>query len=299
MEEAPREADQFDESIPEERLDLTGLTVVTIDPADARDFDDAISLEPLDQGGWRLGVHIADVAHFVRPRRQLTTRPAARNAASTCRPRAAHAAGGDLEQPGESSAGQGPLYPQRLLEFNAEGLRVDRVPRGGHPQQQAAELRAGRRVPGRPGRLGPASWGRKFTPALLGHMHALAMLLRKRRFPAGALELDMPEIKVDLDATGRVVGATRQANTESHQIIEEFMLAANEAVAQTLRDKGVPFLRRIHQSQDRQDQGPGQFVSEWVCGRAICGAASPCRSCWTSWWAGPSSGRCTSPCCGR
>src|SRR3989304_5765285 len=67
LEEARLEADRFDESIPVGRLDLSGETVVTIDPEDARDSDDAISLTKLDNGHWRLGVHIADVTHFVRP----------------------------------------------------------------------------------------------------------------------------------------------------------------------------------------------------------------------------------------
>ena len=78
LDEARQQAAQFDESIPPERLDLTALTIVTIDPADARDFDDAISLEPLDGGHWRLGVHIADVAHFVRPRGALDREARAR-----------------------------------------------------------------------------------------------------------------------------------------------------------------------------------------------------------------------------
>ena len=73
---------------------------------------------------------------------------------------------------------------------------------------------------------------------LLGRMHELAMILRERRFDRGALELTMPEVKIDLDKDGRVTGAHLAKNTESHQIIEEFMLAANEAVAETLDDAG-------------------------------------------------------------
>ena len=70
LDEARQEAARFDESL-EGRLDLSGETVVTINPVDARDFDDAISLERLDNGHWRLGVHIANVSHFVRPRTAL------------------------------------------------------------------------------------------------------------------------------------------------------------------------------------------------------------------------------------
>ena len=83
---------------------------------------------------------------------------------------------------------------------------------------------------------------------LLGRMHELAMLLRRRRIRHGSLVLSMPEVKIDLDTDGRVAGAHVVEDTESHQVIEEFMLAANEAVAELLRDKGLPFLRRIHES---------------------------------------------------
>ncbi|RMG03361.1 MAG: RNB domain-containing ribonuclease, partial [Planctomycetota bacterium] len=71
LEDARRQAEAFDESIPPDRLDLTGQTIITIDPVDARDFDDAISLEQDENGFWRLGVHIADVAHFVKPNSPL------------------------------------------------------------------------------------------------------------------------------------------------------------------------------------------------------------------------------------
>src|SRR5207245_7342346 len=70
LEDARQQADAFDESIGN-RLDLTGATTITIDPVDARDFDDAVSLTRLDNGHWQLGVHIADVAHFVRTRSPL------------------------------------------------------------------------------------------------------------------------------------------------------------------------------------------------------------------------------------
>jgi len=77
-------------------------------------------------------------------------------------------------------------------------------------------------------------------------MYELAMTLRKRRLKAGSIELTLPEVKIDLDKGGKVTGAHLVVNTESHQVIEEFMLAANEAVARILSAKGVPFLRRVH-----------------------------------------------------
>ena len=81
---------------------------------------------------------------------------------------------------------------------------------------------------------------------LLDRMHMLGMMLRKRRMDNGSLEIGLPEVKIDLDKNGRVSGAHRVSNTESHQIIEEFMLAANQAVATKLNDCELKFLRRIH-----------------------------------------------------
>jgi ribonuclease R len=112
----------------------------------------------------------------------------------------------------------------------------------------------------------PASVFRDLTPevdALLTRMHELAMIFRARRFQRGALELSMPEMKIDLDADGRVIGAHLEKNTESHQIIEEFMLTANEAVADKLEAAGLLFLRRVHGSPDpRKMRVLTEFVRE-------------------------------------
>jgi len=94
-------------------------------------------------------------------------------------------------------------------------------------------------------------------------MHELAMILRDRRLAAGAIELSLPEVKIDLDKKGHVTGAHVVEHTESHQIIEEFMLAANEAVAELLRDREIPFLRRIHEPPNaRKTHALTEFVRE-------------------------------------
>jgi len=115
----------------------------------------------------------------------------------------------------------------------------------------------------------PAAKGSVFsnlTPevdALLHRMFTLAMALRERRFRRGALELHMPELEIDLDKNGHVTGAHLAENTESHQIIEEFMLAANEAVAEKLRDADLYFLRRVHGAPDpRKLKSLTAFVGE-------------------------------------
>ena len=81
---------------------------------------------------------------------------------------------------------------------------------------------------------------------MLGEMLELAMILRRRRFARGALELNLPEVEIELGEQGEVIGAHLAVNDESHQVIEEFMLAANEAVASYLTEHHVGFLRRVH-----------------------------------------------------
>jgi ribonuclease R len=261
--DARAEAERFDASIPEERLDLTAETVITIDPVDARDFDDAISLVRLENGHWRLGVHIADVSHFVRPRTALD-REAHERGTSTYLPDRV------LPMlPEVISNSLASLQPDRvrycktaLIEFTHEGARVAVDLHSSAIQskrrftyEEVDEFLADRQA-----------WRHQLSAevhALLERMHELSMILRARRFQRGALELSMQEVKVDLDRHGRVVGAHRVENTESHQIIEEFMLAANEAVAETLAAAEYHFLRRVHAAPDpRKLQALTEFIAE-------------------------------------
>ena len=249
--EAREQADAFDESL-DGREDFTGETIITIDPVDARDFDDAISLEQLDNGHWRLGVHIADVSHFIHPNTALD-REALERATSVYLPDRVLPMLPELISNGLASLQPGKVRYTKsaVMEFTAEGLRVA-------TDLHSAAICSSKRLTYEQvdGFLQDReTWRRKLgvkVADLLGRMHTLAMILRKRRLANGALELSMPEVKVELDKQGRVAGAHVVENTESHQIIEEFMLAANEAVAETLRDRGLHFLRRVHQSPSPQ-----------------------------------------------
>jgi len=262
-EAASAEADKFDESIPPGRRDMTGEVVVTIDPIDARDFDDAISLVRLENGHWLLGVHIADVSHFVRPGTALD-REAHKRATSVYLPDRV------LPMlPEVISNGLASLQPNRvrytktaMIEFTADGARVA-------VDLHSAAIRSRHRFTYEEIDEyldNPHPWKAKLTPEvfdLVGRMHELAMMLRARRFKRGSLELSLDEVKVDLDKHGRVIGAHKVQNTESHQIIEEFMLAANEAVADTLADADLHFLRRVHHSPDpRRLKALTDFVKE-------------------------------------
>jgi ribonuclease R len=263
LDDSRKQAERFDEAVAGQRVDLTRETVITIDPVDARDFDDAISLERIENGHWRLGVHIADVSHFVRAKSPLD-REALNRGTSVYLPDRVLPMLPEIISNNLAS-----LQPHKVrytktafIEFTPEGARVA-------VDVHTAAIKSRRRftyeevdqyLADREG------WRSKLghdVHDLLGRMHELAMILRVRRFGRGALELTMKEVKVDLDKEGRVSGAHVVENTESHQIIEEFMLAANEAVAELLRENGFLFLRRVHSDPDpRKLEALNAFVAE-------------------------------------
>ncbi|MCR4415277.1 MAG: ribonuclease R [Thermoguttaceae bacterium] len=263
LDEARRQAEAFDETIPPGRLDLTGLTTITIDPADARDFDDAVSLEREEDGRWRLGVHIADVAHFVRPNSALDREARHRGTSVYLPDRVLPML------PEAISNALASLQPNKVrytktvfIEFDADGLPI-------HAEVHRSAIRSRKRLTYEQVDAfleDPDAWRRKLGATvcdLLGRMRDLARILRRRRIARGALEMSIPEVKVDLDRQGRVTGAHVVAQTESYQIIEEFMLAANETVAGLLCDRGFDFLRRIHRPPaPRKLKALAEFVAE-------------------------------------
>jgi len=245
-EEARQAAETFSEDDLEHREDFTGTLIITVDPATARDFDDAIALSRDEKTGhYELQVHIADVGHFAPPGGPLE-REARNRATSVYLPQRVI-----------------PMFPE-LISNHLASLQQDRVRYvksvviGYTPEGQITGVRFAN---------GAIRNRRRFTyeevlatlemkpeaPTLtpeirdlLFRMKDLALILRDRRRKRGSLELEMPEAELDYDNEGRVCGAHFASNDISHQIIEEFMLQANEAVARHLHDLGIPFLRRIH-----------------------------------------------------
>jgi ribonuclease R len=251
LDEAREQAEQFDETRLEDRLDLTRETIVTIDPVDARDFDDAISLTQSKEGGWRLGVHIADVSHFV-PAKSALDEEARIRGTSVYLPDRVLPMLPEVISNGLASLQQGKVrYTESVfIEFDADGMPID-----------VEFARSAIRVAWRfayeevlPIVEGTRSEETRDVPKtvreLLTRMHDLAMLLRRRRLAHGALDLSLREVKLVLDESGAVTGAREVRHDESHQIIEEFMLAANIAVAQALDDRGIAFIRRGHGEPD-------------------------------------------------
>lgn len=246
LDEAREQARLFSETDIGDRLDLRDVLTVTIDPATARDFDDAISLSRDDRGYWSLGVHIADVAYFVRPSTELDRSARHRGTSVYLPDRVIPMLPEVLSNSLASLQAHRTRYTMSaLLEFNEDGIltsrrfarsaiRVDR--RFTYEQAMAVMCHPERAHEGVP--LDVAQ--------MLGAMLELAMILRRRRFARGALELALPEVEIELDEQGGVKGARLSVNDESHQVIEEFMLAANEAVASFLTEHHAGFLRRVH-----------------------------------------------------
>ena len=247
LEDAREQAESFDEKIHEGRVDFTQTTVITIDPKTARDFDDAISLEQIENGHWKLGVHIADVSHFVRPRSPLDDEAYARGTSvylpDKVIPMLPETISNNLAslQPGRVR-----YTTTAVIEFSADGVPIDtELCRGAIKSahrfnyEEIDEYLEDDRP-----------WKEKLKPGvfqLVRDMHTLGMILRRRRMDRGAFDLIIPDVKIDFDDDGKVTGAHTVDNTESHQIIEEFMLAANEAVARRLADEELAFPRRIHE----------------------------------------------------
>jgi ribonuclease R len=277
LDEARRQAEAFDETDLSGREDFTQDLVITIDPVDARDFDDAVGLAyDSHRRHWTLTVHIADVAHFAPPGSRLD-REARHRGTSVYLPQKVLPMFPEIVSNGLASLQQGKVrfVKTAVMEFTATGQRVHaRFANGAikvrrrFTYEQVSEFFRDADAGGAPTGGTPGGEGRKKPPkaraaarelpavvepeiaTLLLRMREFALVLRQRRFKRGALELNLPETELDLDAEGRVTGAHLVSHDISHQIIEEFMLAANEAVAEHLSMTGVPFLRRVHPAPD-------------------------------------------------
>lgn len=243
-----REAEQIPETVEqplsEGREDLRDRFIVTIDPDDARDFDDAINVERLNGGGWHLGVHIADVAAYVRPGSELDREAAKR--------------GNSVYLPDRVI----PMLPERLsngvcsLKPNVDRLAHSvfiQFGKDGRPKSARfarTVIRSARRLTYREAYAILQSPPNDQLSERLHVAWELASFLRRKRFEAGSLDLDFPEVKVRLDPDGIPILLERIENDESHQLIEEFMLAANEAVARELKNRLIPAVYRVHEKPE-------------------------------------------------
>jgi len=243
-----QEARSFGASIPPRdlvgRLDCRRHPVITVDPDDAKDFDDAICLEPAGQNQWRLWVHIADVSHYVKPGTALDVEARERGNSTylvdRVIPMLPEALSNELcsLKPGVDRLTKCVeflvAHDGRVLDTQFHSAVIHSQRRLAYPEALAIL----QRPPADP------------IERMLHQAHDLAQRIRRTRFKAGALALDFPEMKIRLDAQGRVARIEKVVNDVSHQLIEEFMLLANEAVAGRLMALHRPAVYRVHEAPD-------------------------------------------------
>ncbi|TDH29174.1 ribonuclease R [Segetibacter sp. 3557_3] len=254
LEEAERLPDIIGEDEISKRKDFRDVLTFTIDPVDARDFDDALSIKKLTDDLYEIGVHIADVSHFVVPETELD-KEGYHRATSVYLPDRVN-----------------PMLPERIsnelcslrphedkltfsavFEMNTKG-EISRqwlgrtVIHSNHrftyeDVQQIIETKQGPHE----------------NDVLL--LNTIAQTLRSERFRKGAINFSSTEVRFKLDEKGKPVGIVVKESKESHQLIEEFMLLANKAVAETVskvkvRQKDIPFSYRVHDRPDEQKLAP-------------------------------------------
>ena len=246
LEEAERISEQISPEMLAEREDLRSQFILTIDPDDARDFDDAVHVEELPSGAWRLGVHIADVSAYVPPGGALD-REAQRRGNSVYLPDRVIPM-----LPERLSNGVCSLNPQVDRLTHSVFIQFDKNGRMRGARFARAVIRSAKRLTYKEAYAILTDPPRDQLGDRLHTAWKLAALLRRKRFEHGALDLDMPEVKVVVDRKGHPVRFERVENDESHQLIEEFMLAANEAVARELKNRGSPAIYRVHENPDAE-----------------------------------------------
>lgn len=243
------------------RVDLREMVVFTIDPADAKDFDDAVSIQCHQDSGWTVGIHIADVSHYVRDDTRLDAEAWERGTSVYLVDRVIPM----LPEALSNSACS--LWPdeERLafscfVRLDAEGhtqgadftdtVIRSRVRLNYEQAQQIIDA----------GEDADAVAGPEVTAALC-EMARVAQLLTRKRRERGSIDFDLPEPIVELDEEGFPVAVHERLRLASHRMIEEFMILANEAVAQYAGNLGLPFIYRVHEEPDpKQMEEFRQFI---------------------------------------
>ena len=245
-------ADKIDAGItPEEiarREDFRSVTTFTIDPKDAKDFDDALSIRRLGNGNWEVGVHIADVTHYVTPGSVIDKEAQSRATSVYLVDRVVpmlpeHLCNGICSlRPNEEKLAFSCIFE---LDNNAEVLNA-RIAR--------TVIESDRRFAYEEAQEIIETGSGDLAPEILT-LDRLAKLLRARRFENGSVDFDREEVKFDIDETGHPVGVFFKVSKDANKLIEEFMLLANRSVAQAIgkpagRRKAKAFVYRVHDMPD-------------------------------------------------
>ena len=270
-----------------ERRDFSGVLTFTIDPADAKDFDDALSFRTLENGNYEVGVHIADVTHYVHPGSVVDEEAKTRSTSVYLVDRTVPMLPEKLSnklcslRPGEPKLTFSAVFEitplgriasqwfgrtiitsdyrfayetaQQIIDAGQKAMKMEL--RGGTDGKAAA---GDADVPDRDGSaMGEGITSGMIIPdelkAAVLTLNNLALKLRKKRFAAGAISFERPEMKVEVDEKGRPVRVYQKVSKEANWLIEEFMLLANRSVAEYVARQKKTFVYRVH-DEPNQDK---------------------------------------------
>jgi ribonuclease R len=252
--EIDREAEKLSQRIPEleyrTRVDFRDKTCFTIDPWDAKDHDDAVSLEKLENGNCFLGVHIADVSYYVKENSRLDKEAFSRGNSIYLADRVIPMLPEKLSnqicslRPKEEK-----LTYSCLMEIDPKGMAIKYRIAKSLIQSRAKlnydEVQAFFDT-------GKSNKNLSGLEQTLKEMLKLSQILHQKRISKGSLDFDLPEAKILMGKDGRVLDIFKQERLESHRLIEEFMLLANQCVAKYASSLRVPFLYRVHDQPDKE-----------------------------------------------
>ena len=229
--------------------DFRNLPIVTIDGATARDFDDAVFVRQIPEGGWELQVHIADVAEYVRPATDLDLEARLRGTSVYFPDRAIPMLPHDLSTDICSLRPKEDRLVLSCLMRLTEDARMESFEIVEGVIQSAARMTYTEVHEILEGDEATRARYHALVPEF-ERMRELAGRLNKRRTERGSIDFDLPEPVIEFDEIGQMQGVSRAERTWANRLIEEFMLAANECVATWLEDLGVPSIYRIHEKPD-------------------------------------------------
>ncbi len=232
-----------------QRRDFRGLPIVTIDGETARDFDDAVIVQHLENGNFELQVHIADVAHYVTPDSALDQEARLRGTSVYFPDRAVPML------PLELSTDICSLRPQVDRLVMSCVMEIDRQGEIVAYELSEGLIRSAERMTYTDVNLvleGDAGARQRYSLLVAGfeRMRELALILNRKRERRGSIDFDLPEPVIEFDEFGLMKSITRSERNMAHRLIEEFMLSANECVASYLENKRIASLYRIHEKPD-------------------------------------------------
>lgn len=244
-EQVEREAEKIPEIVPEaeikNRKDFRNVLTFTIDPEDAKDFDDAISVQPMENGLWEIGVHIADVSHYVRPGTQLDDEAYNRGTSIYLVDRVVPML------PEKLSNGVCSLRPKEdKLCFSAVFV-IDEKAQVHSEWFGKTVIHSDRRFAYEEVQEVLENGKGEFSEELL-LLNRIAHVFRKQRFKEGAISFETQEVKFKLDESGHPIGVYTKVRKDAHKLIEDFMLLANRKVAELMGKHKRTCVYRVHEA---------------------------------------------------